>query len=99
MQEGSSNAVGTPYSQIYSNRSPTTYSCVTDCTGTQYEVHVIGIYYNGVFRDQNVAVEMTVCGHSSKPLVLVLISYRAQHWTVNVPNGVTIESILVVSLH
>lgn len=99
MQEDSSNAVGTPYSQIYSNRSPTTYSCVTDCTGTQYEVHVIGIYYNGVFRDQNVAVEMTVCGHSSKPLVLVLISYRAQHWTVNVPNGVTIESILVVSLH
>jgi len=69
VQEDSSNAVGTPY---YSNRSPTTYSCVTDCTGTQYEVHVIGIYYNGVFRDQNVAVEMTVCGHSSKPLVLVL---------------------------
>ena len=98
MQEDSSNAVGTPYSRIYTGRSPTTYSCVTDCMGAQYEVHVIGMYsslYN--LRDENVTVEMTVCGHSSKPLVLVLISYQAQQWTVNVPNGVTIERVLVVS--
>ena len=92
VQEDSSNAVGTPYNDYrWSSRSPTTYSCVTDCTGAQYEVHVVGMYSNlNNFRDQNVTVEMTICGHSSKPLVLVLISYRAQQWTVNVPNGVTI---------
>ena len=38
-----------------------------------------------------------MCGGSSKPLVLVLTSYEALQWTVNVPNGVTIERILVVS--
>ena len=99
VQEDSSNAVGTPYNDYrWSSRSPTTYSCVTDCAGAQYEVHVVGMYSNlNNFRDQNVTVEMTICGHSSKPLVLVLISYRAQQWTVNVPNGVTIERVLVVS--
>ena len=96
MQEDSSNAVGTPYR--WSSRSPTTYSCVTDCTGAQYEVHVIGMYSSTYsFRNQNTTVEMTVCGGSSKPLVLVLTSYEALQWTVNVPNGVTIERILVVS--
>ena len=43
VQDNSSNAVGTPYR--WSSHSPTTYSCVTDCTGAQYEVHVIGMYH------------------------------------------------------
>ena len=95
MQDNSSNAVGTPYR--WSSHSPTTYSCVTDCTGAQYEVHVIGMYSSYNFRNRNTIVEMTVCGESSKPLVLVLTSYEALNWTVNVPNGITIERILVVS--
>ena len=101
MQEDSSNAVGTPYNDYrWSSRSPTTYSCVTDCTGAQYEVHVIGMYSRTYsFLNQNTTVEMTVCGESSKPLVLVLTSYEALNWTVNVPNGITIERILVVSNH
>ena len=95
VQEGSSNSVGTPSSYSGSN-TPTTYSCVTDCTGGQYEVHVIGMYDAVVFQN-NVNVQMTVCGHSSKRLVLVLISQRELQWVVDVPRGVFIHRILVVS--
>ena len=99
MQLGSPNAVGTPYKQIGSYvYTPTTYSCVPDCTGAQYEVHMIGMYSKSPFNP-NTTVEMTVCGESSKPLVLVLTSYEALNWTVNVPNGITIERLLVVSSH
>jgi len=95
LQEGSSNALGTPssYSGTY---TPTTYSCVTDCTGGQYEVHVIGMY-GTTSLENNVNVQMTVCGHSSKRLVLVLISQRELQWVVDVPRGVFIHRILVVS--
>jgi len=97
VQEGSSNAVGTP-SSYSGTHIPTTYSCVTDCTGGQYEVHVIGMYgttYTSL--DNNVNVQMTVCGHSSKRLVLVLISHNELQWVVDVPRGVFIHRILVVS--
>jgi len=95
VQEGSSNSVGTPssYSSTY---NPTTYSCVTDCTGGQYEVHVIGMYDAAQFQDR-VNVQMAVCGNSSKLLVLVLISQRELQWVVDVPRGVFIHRILVVS--
>jgi len=95
VQEGSSNSVGTPssYSGTY---TPTTYSCVTDCTGGQYEVHVIGMYDAAEFQNR-VNVQMAVCGNSSKLLVLVLISQRELQWVVDVPRGVFIHRILVVS--
>ena len=59
MQSGSPNAVGTPYKQIGSYvYTPTTYSCVPDCTGAQYEVHMIGMYSKSPFNP-NTTVEMT----------------------------------------
>ena len=95
LQEGSSNAVGTP-SSYSGTHIPTTYSCVADCTGCQYEVHVIAMY-GTTSLDNNVNVQMTVCGHSSKRLVLVLISHDELQWAVDVPRGVFIHRILVVS--
>ena len=42
-------------------------------------------------------VNITVTGSSSRPLILVLASYEPAVWTLNIPTGVVIDKVLIVS--
>ena len=73
---------------------------------SNYEVHVIGNYEssNGQhgFNIQRQAgdtyVNLTVGGQSSRPLILVFVSYEPVIWRLSVPRGVEINRVIVVSL-
>lgn len=47
----------------------------------------------------NVAISVNGDGNSSKSLVLVLLSHYPMSWTLDVPSGVIIEKVLLVSVH
>ena len=83
----------------------TLYGCVSSTVNCEYEVHVIANYEssNGRhgFRTPRVAgdthVQFNINGQSSKPLVLVFISYEPVNWRLSLPSGVVVNRILVVS--
>ena len=94
--------MGTP---TFQGKSQTTYSCVAD-ENCDYDVHVISNYegdYNHGFgpvtRAGTTNVQLRVSGQSSKPLVLVFVSYEPVNWVLNVSSGAVIEKVLLVSLH
>ena len=91
--------MGTP---TFEGRSQTNYSCVAD-ENCNYDVHVVSNYegdYNHGFGPVTSAgstnVQLRVSGESSKPLVLVFVSYEPVNWILSVPRGVTIEKVLLV---
>ena len=81
----------------------TTYSCVAS-DNCDYDVHVIGNYESsngrhGFYTERQAGdtdVELSVSGESSRPLVLVLVSYEPVRWILHVPSGVTIDKVIVV---
>ena len=91
-------------SPTFEGRSQTTYSCVAN-ENCDYDVHVISNYegdYNhpgfGPVNDVGTTnVQLSVSGQNSKPLVLVFVSYEPVNWILSVPQGVTIEKVLLVS--
>ena len=101
IEHDSSSAVGTP---TFEGQSQTTYSCVAN-ENCDYDVHVISNYegdYNHGFGPVNNAgttnVQLSVSGQSSKPLVLVFVSYEPVNWILSIPRGITIEKVLLVSM-
>ena len=42
-------------------------------------------------------VIVNINGQSSKPLILVFISYEEVHWQLNLPSGVVVNKTLLVS--
>ena len=91
--------MGTP---TFEGKAQTTYSCVAD-ENCNYDVHVISNYegdYNHGFgpvtRAGTTNVQLRVSGEGSKPLILVFVSYEPVNWTLSIPQGVTIEKILLV---
>ena len=80
----------------------TTYSCVAN-DNCDNEVHVIGNYIsNGqsdfqVHNDGLTNLYLTVTGSSSRPLILVLVSYEHVQWTLHIPSGVVIDRVIIVS--
>ena len=67
------------------------------------DVHIISNYegeYNHGFGPVTSAgstnVQLRVSGEGSKPLVLVFVSYEPVNWILSIPEGVTIEKILLV---
>ena len=91
--------MGTP---TFTGQSQTTYSCVAD-ENCNYDVHIISNYegdYNHGFgpvtRAGNTNVQLSVSGEGSKPLVLVFVSYEPVNWILSIPQGVTIEKVLLV---
>ena len=92
--------VGTP---AYEGSSQTTYSCVSGVR-SQYEVHVISNYESdgqhgfGQTRTTGTTdVNLNVDGSGSIPLVLVFVSYEPVNWRLQVPSGVVIDTVLLVS--
>ena len=100
IQEGADIRVGTP---TYDGSSQTTYSCVSG-VHSQYEVHVISNYESdgqhgfGQTRTTGTTdVNLNVNGSGSVPLVLVFVSYEPVNWRLQVPSGVVIDTVLIVS--
>ena len=96
--QGASVRVGTPTD---SGSAQTTYSCVAN-DNCNYDVHVVSIYesdrYHG-YRHTNTRdtrVNLRVTGTSTKPLVLVLVSYEPVRWTLSIPSGVVIDRVILV---
>ena len=93
--------MGTP---TFEGTSRTTYSCVAD-ENCDYDVHVISNYEGnghtgpGIHNTGTTNVQLRVSGQSSKPLVLVFVSYEPVNWVLNVLSGVVIEKVLLVSQH
>jgi len=96
--QGASVRVGTP---TYTGKSQTTYSCVAN-DNCNYDVHVIANYEsNGhsgfrIHNTGNTNVNLAVTGTSSKPLILVFVSYEPVNWTLTIPTGVVIDRIILV---
>ena len=87
----------------YKGRAQTTYSCVAN-ENCNYDVHVVSNYegdynhpgFGPVTRTGSTNVQLRVSGESSKPLVLVFVSYEPVNWILSIPQGVTIEKVLLV---
>ena len=96
--QGASVRVGTP---TYAGRAQTTYGCVVN-NNCNYDVHVIVNYEsNGHtgFRIHNTgdtSVNLRVTGTSTKPLILVFISYEPVRWSLSIPSGVVIDRVILV---
>ncbi|CAH1273758.1 Hypp5196 [Branchiostoma lanceolatum] len=79
-------------------------SCVTD-DNKDKEVHVIGTYGNATYNsfrtpDRLVPkdwfnVKLVQRGPLTKPLVLVMASYYPMSWDLDIPDGVTIDTVHV----
>ena len=101
IEKDSGTSVGSPSTR---GDPETTYSCVaTD--NSNYDVHVIGNYEssNGMhgFRVQRVAgdtdVQLRVIGQSSRPLILVLVSYEPVIWRLSITGAAVIDRVILVS--
>ena len=93
--------MGTP---TYEGQSQTMYSCIAN-ENCNYDVHVISNYegdYNHGFgpvtRAGTTDVQLSVSGQDSKLLVLVFVSYEPVNWILNVPNGIIVNKVLLVSV-
>ena len=99
IEQDSWSAVGTP---TFEGQSQTTYSCEAD-ENCNYDVHVIGNYEGNGHTDLRVHntgttnVNVRVTGQSSKPLVLVFVSYEPVNWILNIdfPGRVVFKVLLV----
>ena len=92
----------------FKGATQTTYSCVNNSAvrNCDYDVHVLSTYHgNGYARDWfvaletgNVTVDIDASGaRSDRAVVLVLLSHHPIYWTLNVPSGLTIAKVLLVS--
>ena len=94
------NAVGVP-SYTGSGGVGRIYSCVSNAN-CNYDVHVLSCYEarNRGFRQHPTGystVDISATGQSSRPIVLVLVSYEPIEWTLNIPSQIVIDTVIVVS--
>ena len=77
-----------------------TYSCTPGNSSTQYEVHVLSVYEVINRRPPtagNANVNIFSRGQSNRPIVLVLASYEPVNWILNLPAGISISKVILVS--
>ena len=95
----SNTALGKPQ---YNNQPPRQiYSCTPGSSSTQYEVHVLSVYEVVNTRPPsagNAAVNIVSDGQSGRAIVLVFVSYHPVNWILNLPAGVTISKVILVSI-
>ena len=103
IQQNATDVIGQP---TYKNVPQTTYSCVnTKDRNCQYEVHVVSSYqgngdiesWSRVLSAANTTVSISANGSGNKSLVLVLLSHYQMNWVLDIPSGVVIEKVLLVS--
>ena len=44
-------------------------------------------------------VNIVSVGQSGRPIVLVFVSYEPVNWILNLPTGITISKVILVSIH
>ena len=70
-------------------------------SSTQYEVHVLSVYEGNRHTRPPSAGDTNVNiisgGRSSKPVILVLASYEPVNWILNLPAGIIISRVILVS--
>ena len=87
----------------YNNQQrPTTYSCTPGSSSTQYEVHILSVYEaEAIHRrppvGENADVNIVSRGKPNRPIVLVLASYEPVNWILNLPSGISISKVILVS--
>ena len=85
----------------YNNRQPgKIYGCTPDSSSTQYEVHVLAVYEVINTRPPSAGVSnvnIISRGQSSRPIILVLGSYEPVNWFLNLPAGISIRKVILVS--
>ena len=95
----SNTALGKPQ---YNNLPPRQiYSCTPGSSSPQYEVHVLSVYQVINTRPPSAgdaAVNIVRVGQSGRPIVLVFASYQPVNWILNLPAGITISKVLLVSI-
>ena len=77
-----------------------TYSCTPSSSSTQYEVHVLAVYEVINRRPPTAGdanVNIVSRGQSNRPIVLVLASYEPVNWILNLPAGISISKVILVS--
>ena len=77
------------------------YSCTPGSSSPQFEVHVLSVYQVINTRPPSAgdaAVNIVSGGQSGRPIVLVFASYEPVNWILNLPAGVTISKVILVSL-
>ena len=85
---------------IQQQQSYSTYSCTPGNSSTQYEVHVLSV--NKVLSMSpptpgNANVNIVSHGKSDRPIVLVLASFGPVNWILNLPAGIFISKVILVS--
>ena len=95
----SNTALGKPQ---YNNQPPRQiYSCTPGSSSPQYEVHVLSVYQVINTRPPSAgdaAVNIVRVGQSGRPIVLVFASYQPVNWILNLPAGITISKVILVSI-
>ena len=105
IQVNSNDTVGRP---TFEGVFKTTYSCVnsTAARNCDYDVHVLSAFcgngdiinWNTVLGTGSTIVNINADAiGSNRSLVLVLLSHYPSYWTLNVPSGLTIAKVLLVS--
>lgn len=75
------------------------YSCVAN-DNCNYDVHVVGCYESQYLSNRRLSsshVSINVQGQSSKPLILVLLTYRPMRWSLGISSDVVIDTVILVS--
>ncbi|CAH3188819.1 unnamed protein product, partial [Porites evermanni] len=89
----------------YNNQQrQTTYSCTPGSSSTQYEVHILSVYEaEAIHRrppvGENANVNIVIRGKPNRPIVLVLASYEPVNWILNLPSGISISKVILVSYY
>ena len=79
-----------------------TYSCIANSTcnyNLHAHVHVLSCYeaIGHEYPTGQSVVDITATGQSSRPIVLVLVSYKQVEWILNVSSHIVIDTVIVVS--
>ncbi|XP_041368724.1 uncharacterized protein LOC121383034 [Gigantopelta aegis] len=82
-------------------RRSSVYSCINEDSLTlSPEVHVLSCYENINRRPPRAAVTVVdIQGNTSRPVVLVLSTYEPVAWRINVPVGLTIQKIQIITYY
>eukprot|EP00731_Ephydatia_muelleri_P015666 Em0009g90a len=87
------HAPGIPY---YLGIQESVYSCSNNNSNSSYAVHILGSYDNGR-KTANSSVSISGYNFGIKPIILVLVSYKALNWILNIPPGIVIHKVLLTS--
>ena len=76
------------------------YSCTPGSSSTQNEIHVLSVFKGNDTRPPSAGdtiVDIVGSSKSGRPVILVLGSYLSVNWILNLPAGVNISKVILVS--